>query len=198
MIKRNTMKLILISILITCCYVSNVSGTPLDDQLKSLHKIQLAEKQRIANAKEATRKAQALKHKRIAVANEAKAKRIAAAQRERSNQQLLVAEEKRQEKLRHQKFEDQERELILEAKQSELALKKAMDKTKAENAQRFIDSELNKEAAKIDNIQVIADVKRTDAKSRNDIVNLIGTSKIAEATKSMQITIDEHKSPLVN
>ncbi|WP_297478859.1 DUF5384 family protein [uncultured Photobacterium sp.] len=192
------MKLILISILITCCYVSNVSGTPLDDQLKSLHKIQLAEKQRIANAKEATRKAQALKHKRIAVANEAKAKRIAAAQRERSNQQLLVAEEKRQEKLRHQKFEDQERELILEAKQSELALKKAMDKTKAENAQRFIDSELNKEAAKIDNIQVIADVKRTDAKSRNDIVNLIGTSKIAEATKSMQITIDEHKSPLVN
>ncbi|WP_394166712.1 DUF5384 family protein [Photobacterium piscicola] len=192
------MKLILISILITCCYVSNVSSTPLDDQLKSLHKIQLAEKQRIANAKEATRKAQVLKYKRIAVANEAKAKRIAAAQRERSNQQLLVAEEKRQEKLRHQKFEDQERELILEAKQSELALKKAMDKTKAENAQRFIDSELNKEAAKIDNIQVIADVKRTDAKSRNDMVNLIGTSKIAEATKSMQITIDEHKSPLVN
>lgn len=178
--------------------MSNVSSTPLDDQLKSLHKIQLAEKQRIANAKEATRKAQVLKYKRIAVANEAKAKRIAAAQRERSNQQLLVAEEKRQEKLRHQKFEDQERELILEAKQSELALKKAMDKTKAENAQRFIDSELNKEAAKIDNIQVIADVKRTDAKSRNDMVNLIGTSKIAEATKSMQITIDEHKSPLVN
>ena len=175
----------------SCCYISTLSASPLDDQLKSLHKIQLAEKQRIADAKSA-------KIKRIAAANKAKANRIAAMQRAKSNQQLLASEEKRQEKLRHQQFEDQERALILEAKNSELALKKAMNKTKAENAQRFIDSELSKEAAKIDNIQVIADVKRTDAKSRNDMVNLIGTSKIAEATNSMQITIDDNKSSLVN
>lgn len=182
----------------SCCYISTLSASPLDDQLKSLHKIQLAEKQRISDAKEVTRKAQAVKLKRIAAANKAKEKRIAAAQRARSNQQLLAAEEKRQEKLRHQKFEDQDRALIFEAKQSELALKKTMNKTKAENAQRFIDSELSKEAAEIDNIQVVADVKRTDAKSRNDIVNLIGASKLAEATKPIQITLDENKSPLVN